>query len=328
MAGAWSRRDRVALRDSRLQPSLRSPSGTTASFVRSTAPPAPLPSTNTASHDSKTRWQDLGEPGTRFLSEDHLYTRDLDIFGPASLFQLLSRARTQLGEEQLARWLSAPASVPTVRQRQESTAELREALDFREALATAGAASRDIDTIALGAWASAPAAPERLWLRTVAIVLAAGIVGGIVWWVRGGPLSPLLLVLILKMIMTRLSRKRVARIVRGVERPLGQLDILADTLSLIERSTLPQPAAGGDSRRDDESRHRPIRGDPPPKKAGRHARLATQRVLRTCCGGRILGAASRVGDRKLAPGIWSESDGMAGGGRRVRSAQLPCCICV
>ncbi len=81
-----------------------------------------------------------------FSREDHLYTRDLDIFGPASLFQLLSRARTQLGEELLARWLSAPAGVPTVRQRQESIAELREALDFREALATAGGASRDIDT--------------------------------------------------------------------------------------------------------------------------------------------------------------------------------------
>jgi hypothetical protein len=182
------------------------------------------------------KWQDLGEPGARFLSEDHLFTRYLDIFGPGSLFQLLSRARTHLGEEQLARWLSAPAAVSTVRQRQESIAELREALDFREMLATAGGASRDIDTVALSAWASAPAAPEGVWLRTFALVLAAGIVGGVVWWIRGGPLTPLLLVLILKMIMTRPSRTRVARVVRGVERPLGQLDILAETLSLIEQS--------------------------------------------------------------------------------------------
>src|SRR5204862_320264 len=79
-------------------------------------------------------WHGVGATGERFLSEDHLYSRDLDIFGHASLFQLLSRARTQLGEELLARWLSAPASVPTVRERQEAVAELREALDFREAL--------------------------------------------------------------------------------------------------------------------------------------------------------------------------------------------------
>ncbi len=186
-------------------------------------------------------WQDIGETGARFLSEDHLYAPDLDIFGPASLFQLLSRARTHLGEELLARWLSAPADVPTVHRRQASIVELRGALDFREALATAGGASRDVDTIALSAWASAPATPESIWLRMAAIVLAAGIIGAVVWWVQGGPLSPLMVAIILKMILTRPSRTRVARIVRGVERPLGQLDILADTLALLERSTLSSP---------------------------------------------------------------------------------------
>jgi len=183
------------------------------------------------------KWHGIGETGARFLTEDHLYTHDLDIFGPASLFQLLSRARTHLGEEMLARWLSAPAGVPVLRQRQESLVELREALDFREALATAGGASRDIDTVALSSWASAPAAPEGAWLRAASVVLAAGIMGGVVLWVRGGPLSPLLAVIIVKMLLTRPSRQRVARIVRGVESPLSQLDILADTLLLIEQST-------------------------------------------------------------------------------------------
>ena len=187
------------------------------------------------------RWQDVGSTGERFLFEDHLYVRDLDIFGPASLFQLLSRARTHLGEEWLARWLSAPADVRTVRQRQEAIAELRGALDFREALATAGGASRDIDTAALSNWASAPAAPESVWLRTAAIFLAVAIIAGLVWWVRGGPLAPLFIAMILKMFLTRPSRARVARVVRGVERPLRQLDVLADTLLLIEQSAFRSP---------------------------------------------------------------------------------------
>jgi hypothetical protein len=186
-------------------------------------------------------WQDIGETGTRFLTDDHLYARDLDIFGPSSLFQLLSRARTHLGEELLAQWLSAPAELAAIRERQESIAELREALDFREALATAGGGSRDIDTIALSSWASAPAAPESIWLRAAAIVLAVSIIAGVVWWAQGGPAAPLFVTIILKMILTRPSRKRVARVVRGVERPLNQLDILSDTLALIEQSEFRSP---------------------------------------------------------------------------------------
>ena len=84
------------------------------------------------------RWQGTGDTGARFLDEDHLYAGDLDIFGPGSLFQLLSRARTQLGEDLLARWLTAPAPAAAVRLRQDAVAELRGQLDFREALATAG----------------------------------------------------------------------------------------------------------------------------------------------------------------------------------------------
>ena len=60
-------------------------------------------------------------------------------------------------------------------------------------------------------------------------------------WLRGGPATPLLAAIVLKMILTRPSRSRVSRVVRGVERPLGELDILADTLSLIERSALRTP---------------------------------------------------------------------------------------
>jgi DNA mismatch repair ATPase MutS len=47
--------------------------------------------------------------------------------------------------------------------------------------------------------------------------------------------------LILKMILTRPSRKRVARVVRGVERPRSQLDVLAETLSLVEKGPFASP---------------------------------------------------------------------------------------
>ena len=56
------------------------------------------------------RWIGTGEHGERFRDDHHLYANDLDIFGPASLVELLSVARTHAGEETLVRWLTAPAA--------------------------------------------------------------------------------------------------------------------------------------------------------------------------------------------------------------------------
>jgi len=60
-------------------------------------------------------------------------------------------------------------------------------------------------------------------------------------WAQGGSSTPLLLAIMFKMILMRPSRKRVAHVVRGVERPLRQLDILAETLSLVEGAALRSP---------------------------------------------------------------------------------------
>ena len=49
-------------------------------------------------------WAGAGPDGARFL-EGHRFAHDLDLFGPASLFQLLDTARTEIGEETLAAWL-------------------------------------------------------------------------------------------------------------------------------------------------------------------------------------------------------------------------------
>jgi hypothetical protein len=58
------------------------------------------------------KWAGAGEPGDRYLDPAHPYARDLDLFGPGSLFELLSTARTHIGEDTLARWLLAPAGRP------------------------------------------------------------------------------------------------------------------------------------------------------------------------------------------------------------------------
>src|SRR5439155_15448644 len=87
------------------------------------------------------RWAGTGQPGQRFLDENHANAADLDLFGPGSLFELLCTARTRTREETLATWLKTPADPDEIRARQQAVAELNPLLDPREDLAHLAAAA-------------------------------------------------------------------------------------------------------------------------------------------------------------------------------------------
>ncbi|PWK80618.1 MutS-like protein [Mucilaginibacter oryzae] len=62
--------------------------------------------------------------GSHYADEKHFYTSDLDIYGKASLYQLINRTATTPGNDKLAKWLNAPANKSTVLQRQEAVKEI------------------------------------------------------------------------------------------------------------------------------------------------------------------------------------------------------------
>ncbi|WP_205501763.1 MutS-related protein [Rufibacter psychrotolerans] len=72
--------------------------------------------------------------GEEFQEPNHYYTADLDVFGPNSIFQLLNRSVTRLGQQRLAEWLKAPASAEEILARQEAVAELVPDLEWRQNL--------------------------------------------------------------------------------------------------------------------------------------------------------------------------------------------------
>ncbi|HMD47574.1 MAG TPA: hypothetical protein VKG79_00690, partial [Bryobacteraceae bacterium] len=123
------------------------------------------------------RWMDGGETGERFRDPAHVYAEDLDLFGRASLFQLLSTARTRAGEDTLARWLLAPASADEVAARHLAVEELRSLLDLREDLAVLGSAVRSsLDPDAAARWGEAPEVLFPAGARYIAPLLAAAVV--------------------------------------------------------------------------------------------------------------------------------------------------------
>src|SRR5579864_6575185 len=121
-------------------------------------------------------WAGTGEAGERYLDAAHPYGQDLDIFGKGSLFELLSTARTHIGEDTLARWLLAPAEPDTVKARHEAVEEIRPRLDLREDLAIVAEDARTgIDPVSLAAWGEAAPLMEGRGLR--AGVFALTVIG-------------------------------------------------------------------------------------------------------------------------------------------------------
>lgn len=196
-------------------------------------------------------WRAGGRPGTRFADDHagHVYAADLDLFGPDSLFRLLSRARTRGGEELLASWLLRPAPPDAVRRRQEAVRELAPGLDFRERLAVSGRIARtDLDPEALvswaeGAWAEGegraalPGAGGREFLvRTLLVVVAAANVLAVTGWLAWGwgP-SPFLGLAVLQILWSLAWRQRFRAATAGVRRASRDLNLVASLLEVIER---------------------------------------------------------------------------------------------
>ena len=113
-----------------------------------------------------------GFPAITFSKPSTPFGADLDIFGPASLFELLCTARTRKGQETLAGWLKGPAEPKVIRERQRAVEELRNKLDLRERLAVLGGdmpAGADLDSLV--GWGEAPLILHRPGLRLLATFL-------------------------------------------------------------------------------------------------------------------------------------------------------------
>ncbi|MCJ7679479.1 MAG: hypothetical protein MUP70_02025 [Candidatus Aminicenantes bacterium] len=74
-----------------------------------------------------------GDEGSDFISTDHRYAGDIDLFGRHSVFHFCSRAETPVGRRRLADWLEHGAKdALVIRSRQEAVQELAPLIDLRQ----------------------------------------------------------------------------------------------------------------------------------------------------------------------------------------------------
>jgi hypothetical protein len=186
------------------------------------------------------RWAGAGQTGERFQDLRHVYAADLDLFGNSSLFQLLSRARTRMGEDTLAGWLLAPAGLQEILERQAAVADLRDRLDLREEVGVLGE-EVGIHPEALLQWAEGPVQLRWGWVRVAAPILAALALATAVIWGVWGSMLPFFVVIGINIVLARRLKPPLEQALFGTEHAFEDLDLLWAVLARLEREAFSAP---------------------------------------------------------------------------------------
>jgi hypothetical protein len=179
------------------------------------------------------RWEGTGETGERFLDPLHPYARDLDIFGRASLFELLCTARA--GESTLAEWLLTAAPVADVVARQGAVRELKNQTKFRERLFCQGETVRaGVHPEQLAAWGERGQIFKERTIPVVTSVLGLLWIGSMICWGIWGLVGIALAVSALNLAWAHRIHARLEEASDAIEIAAKDLEMLAGVLALID----------------------------------------------------------------------------------------------
>lgn len=181
-------------------------------------------------------WAGRGESGEQYIDEAHPYSRDLDLFGSGSAFELLCTFRTRAGQDKLAQWLLKPAPPDEVQIRQRAVKELKDWTGFREELFTAGERVRmGLRPELLTAWAEREFLSRTRDMAVVAIVLATLWTASIGFAFASRSYWPVLLISFVNIFVNGRFMKRLEGSIVTAETATDDLDLLVSILRIIEK---------------------------------------------------------------------------------------------
>jgi hypothetical protein len=188
------------------------------------------------------RWAGTGEMGDRFFDPLHPYARDLDLFGKASMFELLCTVRTRAGEETLAAWLLAPARVEEILARQNAIRDLKERLKFREKLSVAGETVRlGVHPEALSAWGERKPVFGARTTRIATTMLALLWILSLVCWGVWHLSAVAVAMTVVNLAWAHHIHVRLDEAAGSLEGAADDLELLTGVLALFERERFSAP---------------------------------------------------------------------------------------
>ncbi len=177
--------------------------------------------------------------GQEFANNHHLYTNDVDVFGPHSLYAYLNRTATVMGQAQLANLLKNKNNEATVTANQLAINTLTNDVGFRQnVLAMAQLGNDDKQKFEkITNWCNEVEKPIPLWMRVVMIVLPIVMLILILLYnVTSLPLGwPITYLFIANTLMFSKYGKQLFKIVGGTDKVHNTIKQYGNIIAAIER---------------------------------------------------------------------------------------------
>jgi ABC-type multidrug transport system fused ATPase/permease subunit len=205
-------------------------------------------------------WGTFPADGREFANDKHPYASDLDIFGPASLFQWMSACETRLGRLHLARLLGGTARTGiraqairevenAAAENQEMVRELAPMLEWRQRFQAAGRfrAGDKEDPEALIAWAedSREIFPRLGFAFALRLVPVFTFSAALAVFLVSGIASGFLLAPVLHLFIASWNNRAHGEMLAAIVRHKENLEAYLDLLGLIESGGFKGPGLAG-----------------------------------------------------------------------------------
>ncbi len=177
--------------------------------------------------------------GAIHLPKEHFYAADMDIFGHASLFQLINRTTSDMGARQLADWLLQPAEETEIINRQSAVKELKDKMHWRQDIQGFGRETSISQSTfkKLTDWLNEPTLFLQFvhwkWLRIFLPLVITGIViAAIAGWI---PMGIMYGTLLFAAVIAYQINKLVSPVHEKLSKIVDEMDALSLSIAVIEK---------------------------------------------------------------------------------------------
>ena len=186
----------------------------------------------------KGTFKEREDKGEEFLSDEHPFASDLDIFGRNSLFQMINSTKTKFGRAKLSQMLNLNAipSREEILKKQEAINELGKKVEWRQRLEVKStikkSGTKDINELL--EWANRKSEIKPLFKIVPYLFIAITMISIVLVVLKVLPISYVILVFMINYLVVKILTKDLVQIIKLFDKHKKDIEAYTNLLILIE----------------------------------------------------------------------------------------------